>query len=189
MENNIKNKNLSSFGFNNYYITPKGTVINTTNNTEVQKDKLNRFILIDNCGNAKRITQKQIYRKVFETEFSVDTIENLKGEEWKPITNTKGKYYISNYGRVKSYCSYKAIVLKPYLQNNGYLEIKINNKNIKIHQLVAQEFCENRYKGTETKTEVHHKDRNRQNNKSKNLIILSIAEHHKIHQKETKENE
>jgi inorganic pyrophosphatase/exopolyphosphatase len=55
--------------------------------------------------------------------------------------------------------------------------------------LVAQEFCENRYKGTETKTEVHHKDRNRQNNKSKNLIILSIAEHHKIHQKETKENE
>jgi hypothetical protein len=89
--------------------------------------------LIDNCGKAKRITQKQIYRKVYKTEFSVDTIENLKGEELKSITNTKGKYYISNYGRVKSYCSYKAIVLKPYLQNNGYLEIKINNKNIKIH--------------------------------------------------------
>lgn len=181
MENNIKNKNLSSFGFNNYYITPKGTVINTTNNTEVQKDKLNRFVLVDNCGKAKRITQKQIYRKVFKTEFSVDTIENLKGEEWQPIDNTKGKYYVSNCGRIKSYCGYSAIILKPYLHNKGYLEVKINNKNVKIHQLVAKAFCENRYKNTDTKTEIHHINRNKQDNRAENLIILSIEEHHKAH--------
>lgn len=49
-------------------------------------------------------------------EFCIDEIENLSGEEWKPIENTDNKYFISNYGRVKSYCGYNAIVLKPYLQ-------------------------------------------------------------------------
>ena len=66
-------------------------------------------------------------------EFCIDEIENLSGEEWKPIENTDNKYFISNYGRVKCYCGYNAIVLKPYLQYRGYLEVKINDKNFKIH--------------------------------------------------------
>lgn len=67
-------------------------------------------------GNYKRITLKKLYRKVYNKEFCIDEIENLSGEEWKPIENTDNKYFISNYGRVKSYCGYNAIVLKPYLQ-------------------------------------------------------------------------
>jgi hypothetical protein len=38
----------------------------------------------------------------------------LPGEEWKMIRGTKGKYFISNRGRVKSYADYNAKILKPY---------------------------------------------------------------------------
>lgn len=189
MKNNIKN--LSSFGFSNYQLDTKGRLFKTAPKfKEIKKDSLNRFYLIDDCGKEIRITQKKLYKQVFGMEFCIDEIENLSGEEWKPIENTDNKYFISNYGRVKSYCGYNAIVLKPYLQQRGYLEVKINDKNFKIHQLVANAFCENRYKGTETKTEIHHKNRNKQDNRHHNLIILSVEEHHKEHsKKESIDNE
>ena len=72
---------------------------------------------------------------VFKKEFCLDTIENLQGEEWKPIDNTNGKYFISNCGRVKSYCGYSAIILKTYKTAKGYLYVKINYKNVKVHKL------------------------------------------------------
>jgi hypothetical protein len=50
-----------------------------------------------------------------------------------PIENTKEKYFVSNYGRVKSKCGIAAKILKPYLQKSGYLEVKIQGKNNKIH--------------------------------------------------------
>ena len=189
MENNIKN--LSSYGFSNYQLDTKGRLFKTATTTkEIKKDSLNRFYLVSDCGKETRTTLKKLYKQVFGIEFCIDEIENLSGEEWKPIENTENKYFISNYGRVKSYCGYIAIVLKPYLQQSGYLEVKINDKNLKIHQLVANHFCENRYKGTETKTEIHHKNKNRQDNHFQNLIILSVAEHHKEHsKKESIDNE
>lgn len=188
MENN--NKNLSFFQCDNYHITESGKVYRTATAEEIIKDKRNRFILIDNSGNKKRISLKKLYRKAFEKEFCFDTIENLKNEQWKPIADTDGKYFISNCGRVKSYCGYNAIVLKCYLQKSGYLEVKINEKNYKIHSLVANAFCENRYKGTEIKTEVHHINKKRTDNRADNLLILSIKEHHETHnRKETKDNE
>ena len=183
--------NLSAFGFSaKYYIDSKGQIYNAEKNIFLSADNLHRFYLQSAKGNYKRITLKKLYRKVYNKEFCIDEIENLSGEEWKPIENTDNKYFISNYGRVKSYCGYNAIVLKPYLQQRGYLEVKINDKNFKIHQLVANAFCENRYKGTETKTEIHHKNRNKQDNRSHNLIILSVEEHHKEHsKKESIDNE
>jgi uncharacterized protein (UPF0248 family) len=63
------------------------------------------------------------------------------------IPNTKGKYFISNCGRVKSYCGYNAIVLNTYQKQNGYLIVKINGRNISVHRLVAFAFCENKYIG------------------------------------------
>ena len=189
MKNNIKN--LSSFGFSNYQLDTKGRLFKTAPKfKEIKKDSLNRFYLIDDCGKEIRTTQKKLYKQVFGMEFCIDEIENLSGEEWKPIENTDNKYFISNYGRVKSYCGYNAIVLKCYLQKSGYLEVKINSKNFKIHQLVAFSFCEYRYIGTETKTEVHHINRKRTDNRAENLLILSIKEHHETHnRKETKDNE
>ena len=182
MENNIIN--LSSFGFDNYYLTESGKLFKTApTEKEIKADKLNRFYLIDNCGNEKRITKRKLYNQVFNKQLCIDLIESLQGEEWKEIENTQGKYFVSNLGRVKSYCGDKAKILKPYKQQSGYVEVKIKNKNVKVHKLVAFVFCENRYINTDIKTEIHHKNRNRSDNRADNLIILSIAEHHKEHSK------
>jgi hypothetical protein len=89
--------------------------------------------LIDTTGSKRRISLKVLYRFVFKKEFCYDKIADLFCEKWQPIENTSGKYFISNYGRVKSYCGYNAKLLQPYKQSNGYLEVKINKKNYKIH--------------------------------------------------------
>ena len=183
--------NLSAFGFSaKYYIDSKGQIYNAEKNIFLSADNLHRFYLQSAKGNYKRITLKKLYRKVFNKEFCIDTIEDLSGEIWKPIENTQERYFISNLGRVKSYCGYTAIVLKTYENEKCYLYVKINNKNVKIHQLVANAFCENKYKDTNTKTEIHHINKCRQDNRSHNLQILSIAEHHKEHsKKESIDNE
>ena len=189
MKNNIKN--LSSIGFNNYYLTNDGRLYKTAPKLkELKRDSLNRFYLIDKSGKERRLTLKGIYRQIYNKEFCIDTIEDLQSEEWKEIPNTEGKYFISNCGRIKSYCGYTAIILKPYLQTKGYLEVKINDKNFRVHQLVAFAFCENKYKGTKIKTEIHHKNKNKIDNNASNLVILSVTEHHKQHnKKESIDNE
>jgi hypothetical protein len=54
------------------------------------------------------------------------------GEEWKQIDIT-GKYFVSSYGRVKSYQRNKAYLLKPYINKNGYLRVDINLDNRKSY--------------------------------------------------------
>ena len=171
---------LSHIGFSNYSISGNGRVYKTAPSLqEIKTDNQSRFYLVDDCGNRSRITQKTLVRKALDKEFCIDTIENKPLEEWKVIPNTNGKYFISNCGRVKSYCGYQAIVLNTYQKQNGYLIVKINGRNVSVHRLVAFAFCENKYIGQQT--EIHHKDFNRTNNAANNLEILSIAEHHKRH--------
>lgn len=184
MQNNIT-RNLSAFGFSNYELTIDGRLFKTAPAPkELKKDSISRFYIIDDCGNSKRITLKQLYKKAYNKEFCIDETANLCNEEWKEIEHTDGKYLISNHGRVKSLCGYTAIILQPYQKYNGYLIVKINGKNMMIHRLVAFAFCENKY--IEQKVEIHHKDKNRQNNSFDNLEILSIEEHHKRHSKKEK---
>lgn len=180
--------NLSSIGYNGYYLTKSGRVFEAANK-EIKKAANNKYYLTNSAGVKERISLKKLYRKAFKKEFCIDNIQNLKGEEWKPLANND-KYFVSNYGRIKSYCGYNAIILKTYKQKSGYLEIKISDKNIKVHQLVAAAFCENRYKNTSVKTEIHHKNKVRTDNRAANLEILSIQEHHQKHnRKETCNNE
>ncbi len=94
-------------------------------------------------------------------------------------------YYISNWGRVFS-CHARKIekqILKLQWQgskklNNQYLCARLANIegkycNAKIHQLVAQYFIPN----PEGKKEIHHKDKNKNNNRWDNLQYVDRDEH------------
>lgn len=118
---------LSNIGLSNYYITPQGKVFVAATDKEIQKGKTSRFCLIDDNGTEHKYSLKTLYRAAYNTEYCVDTIRNYPKEEWKEIPNTGGRYFVSNHGRVKSYCGYTAIILKPYKHRNGYLEVKIND--------------------------------------------------------------
>jgi hypothetical protein len=56
-------------------------------------------------------------------------------EEWKDIPQYEGLYQASNLGRVKTFprkgSSHKEMILKPFENHNGYLEITLwkHNKN------------------------------------------------------------
>lgn len=181
MENNTIFKTLSAFGYSQYIITAEGKLFNPSQSArEIKHDNKHRFYIINDNGTKKRASLKYLYRCAFGKEYSVDTIPNLPKETWKEIQGTKGKYFISNYGRVKSLCGYTAKILKPFKKENGYLIVKIDRKNIMIHRIVAFAFCENKYTN-EQKIEIHHKDLNRQNNRADNLQILSFEEHRKQH--------
>ena len=175
--------NLKSIGFSKYYITHDGKIFLNPSH-EILKDKNRKFYLINDEGNKRRISQKSIYKKFFKKEFCIDNIQDLPGEQWKEINGTQGKYFVSNRGRIKSYIKYNAIILKPYIKDNGYGVIKINNKNIYIHFLVAKYFCQNNYKGQ--KIHIHHKNKNRTDNNAENLEVLTPGEHRKIHEQERK---
>ena len=86
-------------------------------------------------------------------------------EKWKEIKGYEGKYWISNYGRLKN----KEQIMKPMASTNGYLIACLwkNNiqKKIVLHRLVAEAFIPN----PENKPQINHKDENKENNKVDNL--------------------
>lgn len=108
-------------------------------------------------------------------------------EIWKPIKGYEGLYEVSNFGNVRSldryvYCSNqfgskgtrknKGVIIKSFVQNNGYVFVHLKNKNFKIHRLVAQTFIPN----NDNKPQVNHKDGNKTNNKVDNLEWCTVAE-------------
>lgn len=98
-------------------------------------------------------------------------------EQWKPIAECNGEYYISDYGRVKSHKYGKERILKPSLIGNGYQAVLINSLNKKtkcktIHKLVALSFIQN----PENKPQVNHKDGNKLNNHFSNLEWVTPKE-------------
>lgn len=88
-------------------------------------------------------------------------------EIWKEIEGYPN-YQVSNMGRVKrlstGYYRRTEKILKPQLQNNGYLHIILSQKDktkcILVHRLVAQAFMPN----PNNLPQVNHKDENKQNN-------------------------
>lgn len=170
--------NLAHLNLSNYFIDTKGNIYNK------YKRKLkhnNKFIytLIDDNKRRKNISLKTLYRIVYNKEFCIDQIENLIDEIWKEIQGTKGQYFISNKGRIKSYLRYNAILLRQTVSPKNYKYISIYGIKYKIHRLVAFAFVEN--DNLEDKKEVHHKDGNTLNNNSYNLEWISTKDHIERH--------
>ena len=88
-------------------------------------------------------------------------------ELWKPIINFEDRYLISNHGRVKSL--YLNRILKPVRHKVGYMQIGLYNGEKQmfklVHRLVAIHFIDN----PDNKSDVNHKDLNKQNNYDWNL--------------------
>ena len=83
-------------------------------------------------------------------------------------------YEVSNLGKVRNMKSGK--ILKPRLQNNGYLMLCLykNNKqkNLLLHRIVATAFIDN----PEGKPQVNHIDENKTNNDLSNLEWCTARE-------------
>lgn len=98
-------------------------------------------------------------------------------EIWKPIAECNGEYYVSSWGRVKSFKFGKERILKFGLIGNGYPMIQICYANKKpkceiIHKLVAILFIPN----PDNKPQINHKDGNKLNNHIDNLEWVTAKE-------------
>lgn len=100
-------------------------------------------------------------------------INNLENEIWKDIPDFDGKYQLSNKGRIKSfYFDEEGTLLKTTIDRNGYIKIRLKNKEYYVHRLVALLFVPNPY----FYKEINHKDGNKENNCCENLEWCTRSE-------------
>lgn len=105
-------------------------------------------------------------------------------EIWKDIPGYKGKYQVSNLGRVKS-LNYMRTgeekILALRTDGKGHLYAVLCNegipKNIFVHTLMYKAFIGNIPRGFH----IHHIDGQPSNNNLDNFELVSISEHNKIH--------
>ena len=103
--------------------------------------------------------------------FGMEDNQVLNIEEWKQIPNLP--YEISSLGKIRNL---QGKVLKTYIQNSGYEQIKINYQGLhihkSIHRLVAEAFIPNPL----NKEYVNHIDGNKLNNTVDNLEWCTNSE-------------
>lgn len=92
----------------------------------------------------------------------------LKVERWAIIPRAQD-YSVSESGEVKR--NYSNRVLKQQLNRYGYKYVRIHEKNITVHRLVAEAFI-----GPVDGFEIDHIDTNRANNHVSNLRIVTRKE-------------
>lgn len=109
-------------------------------------------------------------------------IKNLENEEWRPVAGYEGRYYVSNYGRVKSHlrhgynqtpCKGYEHLLKLVVLKIGYPSVVLwthGKPSTKcVHRLVAAAFIGEIPQGMV----VNHVDGNKTNNHVTNLEIIT----------------
>lgn len=103
--------------------------------------------------------------------FVMEDNQVLNIEKWKQISNLP--YEISSLGKIRNL---QGKVLKTYIQNSGYEQIKINYQGLhihkSIHRLVAEAFIPNPL----NKEYVNHIDGNKLNNTVDNLEWCTNSE-------------
>ena len=121
----------------------------------------------------------------------------IDGEEWRDIDGYKGIYQVSSVGRVKHLPTTmveissngdviqtratREYILKQKAIKQDYIHVGLATgssvNSIGVHRLIASAFVSR----LPAQTEVHHIDRNRQNNSIDNLIWLTPEEHANMH--------
>lgn len=68
----------------------------------------------------------------------------MQNEEWREIPETNGLYEVSNCGRVRSWARTKPVILKGYLDKDGYRLVRLcvegQRKGVGVHRLVLLAF-------------------------------------------------
>lgn len=173
-----------------YIITDQGFIIDTASNSQLQPNKKQQYKLTTQDGKTVYRAIKPLYRRAFGKEFAVDTIEDLPGEEWRQI-DSKGKYHISTYGRVKSYQGQQARLLQPYTNQRGYQRVDISTdlrrRTYLVHQLVGLAFIPN--DNPIEKDTIDHIDLDKTNNRVDNLRWLSRRDNVKAYYKQKQKRE
>ena len=170
-------------------ITDQGLIIDRANQSLLQPNKRGLYKLTSNSGKTVYRAVKPLYRQAFGREYAIDTIEDLEGELWKPI-DSRGKYYISNLGRVKSYQLRQAKFLNPSSNQRGYLRVDIKagcRRTYLVHQLVALAFIPN--DNPIEKDTIDHIDLDKTNNRADNLRWLSRADNVRAYKEQKKQRE
>lgn len=97
-------------------------------------------------------------------------------EVFKEIPTYEGKYWVSNFGNVKSLYRGKYFIMKPHKSELGYLRVRLSKDNkaktFIVHRLVALMFVPNPY----NYKEVNHIDGNKENNCADNLEWCTRSE-------------
>lgn len=100
-------------------------------------------------------------------------LDDLPGEEWRPIVGYEGRYEVSNLGRVKSLL--RGIILRATRHHsNGYLYVGVSKTNTKttIHSLVAAAFTGERPEGLV----IRHLNGEQLDNRAENLTYGTTSE-------------
>lgn len=165
-----------------YFIDETGKVYNKNTKKYLKEDSKHRFTLKTEEDIYKKVTLKELYKAAYGLNYCEDDIQDLIDEEWKYIEDTEENYLISNKGRVKSKCGYKARILKANITNNGYLRVDIvynkQRQSKLVHRLVAAAFL---VQPKSIDEQLHHIDFNKKNNAATNLEWLKPLEHAKRH--------
>ena len=102
--------------------------------------------------------------------------EDLPGEIWRDVEGYKGKYQVSNKGRLKSFHDNNVKILNYSFDKTGYTRITLTLKEVRkyfaLHRLIATAFIPN----PENKPFVNHIDGNKRNNCLENLEWVTPKE-------------
>jgi len=111
------------------------------------------------------------------------SLENIDGEIWKEIEGYNEDYFVSNFGRVKSFNNYNRSKEKILMQNedsHGYLYVDLyknrKSKPKRIHTLMYKTHIEKIPEGFV----IHHKDFTK-NNYLDNFKMMTKEKHTVLH--------
>ena len=92
-------------------------------------------------------------------------------EAWK-VVEEHPRYEVSNMGRIRNIQTGK--LLKPYDDGRGYLRVKLDKANCRVHILVAVAFVHN--DDFEHKTVVNHRHGKKHDNRASQLEWCTLSE-------------